>query len=122
MAYPGYYGPMRSKYGNKKEEVDGITFDSKAEARRYFDLRIRQDIGEIALLRRQVPFVLIKGQRWSDGKKHRDTVYKADFVYVDCETGEMVVEDVKGFRTDVFKLKKELMKDIYGIEVREVKA
>ena len=26
----------RSKYGNKKHEVDGITFDSKAEARYEF--------------------------------------------------------------------------------------
>ena len=106
------------KYGNKKTTFAGITFDSKKEAERYIVLKAMENLGAIKDLRRQVPFVLIEGKRWSNGKKHRDTVYKADFVYtLDDET---VVEDVKGFRTDVYKLKRELMKDKYDIEISEV--
>lgn len=111
------------KYGNTKTEVDGIRFDSKAEARRYTELKMMQECGLIRGLRMQVPFVLIKGAVWSDGKKHRDTIYKADFVYYETENPrKMVVEDVKGFRTDVYKLKKELMKERWGIEIKEVQA
>ena len=113
---------MGNKYRNKKTEVDGILFDSLAEANHYGTLRMLEHNGEIRDLRLQVPYVLISGQRWSDGKKHRDTVYKADFVYVDCETGETVVDDVKGFKTEAYKIKRELMKDRYGIEVQEVRA
>ena len=107
------------KYGNKKTECDGILFDSKAEAGRYIELKLMEKMGVIQDLAWQVPFTLIKGQRWSDGKKHKDTVYKADFVYT--ENGQTVVEDVKGFLTKVYKLKKELMKEKYGIEIREVR-
>lgn len=108
------------KYRNVKTEADGILFDSKAEAQRWLELRILEHSGMITRLRRQVPFVLIKGTVWSDGKKHRDTKYIADFYYID-EDGRIVVEDVKGYRTAVYKLKREIMKDVYGIEIKEVK-
>lgn len=109
------------KYHNKKTEADGIVFDSKAEARRYEELRMMEKMGLIHGLERQVPFVLIRGQRWrSGGRKHPDTIYKADFVYF--ENGNKIVEDVKGFRTAVYRIKRELMKDRYGIEIREVRA
>ena len=111
-----------SKYHSQKVTVDGITFESKAEAERYFELTLMERMGMIKDLARQVPFVLIKGQRWSDGKKHRDVVYKADFVYLDTETDKVVVEDVKGFRTEGYKIKRELMKDRYGVEIQEVGA
>lgn len=107
-----------SKYGNKKTWVNEIMFDSLREAKRYNELRILEKAGYITDLELQKSFVLITGRRWSDGKKHRDTVYRADFVY--RENGEVIVEDAKGVRTPVYKLKKELMKDIYGIEIREV--
>lgn len=109
-----------SKYGNKKTWVDGIPFDSVREAKRYRELKLLEDAGYIVDLELQKSFVLISGKRWSDGKKHRDTVYRSDFVYRDTLTGETIVEDAKGFRTPVYKIKKELMKDIYGIEIREV--
>lgn len=111
---------MWRKYGNIKTEIDGNMFDSRAEANRWVELRLMEQVGYISELRRQVPFTLIQGQRWSDGKKHRDTVYIADFVYIDNDTGLTVVEDVKGFRTDAYKIKRELMKDRYGIEIREI--
>ena len=106
------------KYFNVKTEYDGIKFDSKKEAMHYAILKGLENNGVIKNLRRQVPFVLITGQRWSDGKKHRDTIYKADFVYE--HEGKTIVEDVKGFRTKEYKIKKELMKDRHGIEVREI--
>lgn len=110
-----------SKYHSKKTEVCGITFDSKAEAERFMELDMLEKVGAIKDLARQVPFVVIQGKRWSDGKKHRDTKYIADFVYTDAETGETIVEDVKGFRTDAYRLKAELMKERYNVEIREVR-
>ena len=106
------------KYRNRKTVVDGIEFDSKKEADRWIILRILETTGEISDLRRQVKFLLNKGERWSNGKKHRDIYYIADFVYVDG--GKTIVEDVKGFKTPVYLLKKELMKSIHGIEISEV--
>ena len=110
-----------SKYHSKKTEVCGITFDSKAEAERFMELDMLEKVGAIKDLALQVPFVLIQGKRWSDGKKHRDTKYVADFVYTDAETGETIVEDVKGFKTDLYRIKRELMKERYNIEIREVR-
>ena len=43
----------------------------------------------------------------------------ADFVYTDVETGETVVEDTKGFRTDVYKIKRKLMLKVHGIKIKE---
>lgn len=106
------------KYHNTKMIVDGILFDSKKEARRFQELKLWEKVGGISDLRRQVKYTLIKGQRWSDGKKHRDTVYIADFVYK--MDGRVIVEDVKGFRTDAYRIKRELMKDLYDIEIQEV--
>lgn len=107
------------KYGNRKTEVDGIVFDSKKEAEPYIELRMMEEAGEISNLQRQVPYVLIQGQRWSDGKKRRDTIYRPDFVYFDRD-GTLTVEDVKGVLTEAYKIKKALMKDRFGIEIREV--
>ena len=106
------------KYHNTKTEYKGILFDSQKEAQRYAILLVLEQVGEIDNLRRQVKYTLITGQRWSNGKKHRDTNYIADFVYE--RNGETIVEDVKGFRTQAYKIKKELMKDRHGIEILEV--
>lgn len=46
--------------------------------------------------------------------------YVADFEYRDSD-GQMVVEDLKGFRTRVFVLKQRLMRACLGIEVREIR-
>lgn len=106
------------KYHNKKTERDGILFDSKKEAQRWSELKLWEKVGGIKNLQRQVKYTLIKGQRWTDGKKHRDTIYIADFVYT--MDGKVIVEDVKGFRTDAYRIKRELMKELYDIEVKEV--
>lgn len=119
-----------SKYHAKKTVVEGITFASQREARRYIDLRELQRQGIITDLQLQVPFLLIPQHREPDviGPKggHRKgrvimkaCYYVADFVYTDERTGEKVVEDNKGFRTDVYKIKKKLMYDRYGILIKE---
>lgn len=100
------------KYRNKKTSADGIRFDSKREANRYIELKLLERAGAIKDLRRQVPYVLINKSRYGRAIK-----YVADFVYY--EGNKRVVEDVKGVRTPVYKLKKRLMAEIYGIEVKE---
>jgi hypothetical protein len=107
-----------SKYGAKKTVVDGITFDSQAEARRYGQLKLLERAGEISQLRLQVQYILLERTR-IHGKYVQPKSYVADFVYVDKD-GKEVVEDVKGFRTAVFMLKRHLMKAMYGIEIQEV--
>ena len=108
-------------YRNKKVEYDGLKFDSKAERDRYIELTLLERMGEIRDLATQVPFVLVGSQITPEGRK-RPIVYKADFVYTDARSGEQVVEDVKGVRTDVYALKKRLMWKEYGIWIKEVKA
>ena len=97
----------KSKYGNKKTELDGVTYDSKKEARRAAELNLMLKKGEIVTLARQVRFRLTKGIE-----------YVADFVYT-TKDGIQIIEDVKGMKTDVYKLKKKLMKELRGVEILE---
>lgn len=106
------------KYHAKKTELDGITFDSRKEAQRYAELKLLERSGAIHNLRRQVKYELIPAQK-KDGKTiERACHYIADFVYE--ENGKTVVEDVKGYRTKEYVLKRKLMLQVHGIEVREV--
>lgn len=106
-----------AKYHNKKTTYGGVTFDSKKEAKRFAELKMLEMCGEISDLQRQVKYVLIPRQM--DGKRvaEREVDYYADFVYK--EAGKTVVEDVKGFRDDVYKLKRKLMLYVHGIRIRE---
>lgn len=109
-----------TKYNNKKITVDGQIFDSKKEASRYEELILLEKAGAIKDLRTQVKFKLIPAQRdEATGKViERECSYKADFVYE--EDGKTVVEDVKGFRTKEYIIKRKLMLWRYGIRIREV--
>ena len=109
---------VTSKYGNRKITVDGETFDSQKEYRRWCQLRMLEKAGEIKDLKRQVKYTLIPAQK--DGKKtiERECSYFADFQYT--QNGETVVEDAKGMRTDVYKLKRKLMLYVHGIRISEV--
>lgn len=93
------------KYNAKKTTVDGITFDSRKEAERYKELKALERVGKIDKLELQPRFLLQDGFRY-DGKAIRKIEYVADFLYRDLSTYELVVEDVKGVKTDVYKLKK----------------
>ena len=111
----------RNKYGNRRTEVDGIMFHSAKEAKRYTELKLMEKAGAIRGLRLQVPFDLeVNGVKICR--------YVADFVYEEQIHGEKifsrglwgtVIEDVKGKRTDVYRIKAKLMKAILNIEVRE---
>ena len=111
-----------SKYRNRKVEIDGIVFDSVKEGRRYQELKLLEKAGYVKDIKLQVPFVLLPSQKNNEGKvAERKVSYVADFVYDEQRDGEWrsVVEDVKGVRTEVYRLKRKLMLFIHGIEVQE---
>lgn len=99
------------KYGNRKTIVDGIKFDSKAEAERYKELRMMEQSGVITDLKCQPKFQLIP-TFVKDGKTFRGITYIADFSYI--QDGRTVVEDVKGYKTEVYKLKRKMFEYYYS--------
>lgn len=106
------------KYHNKKVTFDGEVFDSQKEAMRFAELKMLERAGVITELRRQVSFELIPPQKINGRSAERACCYKADFVYT--ENGETIVEDVKGFRTKDYIIKRKLMLYVYGIKIKEV--
>lgn len=97
-----------SKYGNTK--VNG--YDSKREAKRAQELKLLEKAGEITELREKVRFELIPKQ-----SGERACHYECDFQYK--ENGITVVEDVKGYRNPIFRIKRKLMLHVHAIRVRE---
>ena len=133
--YGNYYNRSKNKYKAQKIEIDGIKFASKKEANRYGELKIMEQAEIIKDLQTQVKFVLIPAQREPNsvgargglikGKViERECSYYADFTYTVVETGQYVVEDVKGYRDggayNLFKIKRKLMLWVHHIKVREV--
>ena len=113
-------GRTTSKYHSKKVRVDGIEFDSKKEAKRYSELKLLERVGEIKELELQKVFELQPSFK-KNGKTYRKTTYKADFYYFNNRTGKYIVEDVKGFKTEVYKLKKKMFEYKYNdLELREL--
>lgn len=110
----------KTKYANKKTVIDGITFDSKGEASRYFLLKDLERAGKISNLRRQVKFVLAPAVKIEGEKRKRpELTYYADFVYL--QNGLEVVDDFKSPITQklsTFRIKQHLMKTVHGIDVR----
>lgn len=92
---------IMNKYNNKKIEIDGFTFDSKAEGRRYNELKILQRAGEIKYFNLQPSFKFECGTR-----------YLPDFIICD-KNNKIWVEDVKGVETAVFKVKKKMFEREY---------
>lgn len=102
-----------SKYRARKTTVDGIKFDSQKEARRYKELKLLERGKAISDLKLQPKFELIPKQKYQ-GKTLRKTSYIADFQYYDIKNDKVIVEDVKGYLTDVYKLKKKMFLYKYG--------
>lgn len=99
-----------SKYRAVKQTVDGHCFDSKREAKRYGELKLLERAKEISGLTIQPKYkIAINGIPCFE--------YRADFLY--HENGALVVEDAKGFRTEVYKIKKKCVEAAYGIRIRE---
>lgn len=102
----------RNKYNSRKIEIDNIKFASKLEAKRYVELKELEKEGKIRDLVLQREFVLIPPFK-KNGKTYRKTSYFADFCYFDKETHKYMVEDTKGFKTEVYKLKKKMFEEKY---------
>ena len=110
----------KSKYGNKKCRIDGYTFDSLKEGHRYAELKILLREGKIRSLELQKEYELVPSYIDAvTGKRIRPVYYKADFVYYDVEQDKTVIEDVKGYRTEGYKIKKKIMgsKGLYITEI-----
>lgn len=124
---------QKSKYGSRKVTVDGVTYDSVKEYRRFKELSLLERAGTIQNLQRQVKYVLIPAQReycneiYTKGRKkgcfkpgkllEKECSYIADFAYI--QNGEIVAEDTKGFRTKDYIVKRKLMLWIHGIRIKE---
>lgn len=106
-----------AKYRNVKAMVDGIKFDSQAEAKRYAELRIMEKSGCISDLKCQVPFVLAPAVV-IQGRKRPALRYVSDFCYI--KDRQRVVEDVKGIITEGYRIKRHLMA-VLGIEIIEIR-
>lgn len=100
----------KPKYHNKKVIVDGIEFDSIREGNRYVMLRLMEKAGGISDLKLQQWFILEVNGRVV-------CRYKADFTYL--RDGKKIVEDTKGYRTEIYRLKCKLMWAVHGIEILE---
>ena len=107
----------KNKYNAKRTIVDGVTFDSAKEARRWGDLNLLLSVGEITDLERQVTIHL-------DGRDGpiltptgRLMTYRADFRYYDRRKG-WIIEDVKGFKDKVYPIKKAILAAM-GIDIFE---
>lgn len=108
----------QNKYHNRKAFYDGHWFDSEKEKAWYIKFKLMEQAGEIHDLKLQVEFVLLETVKLGD-TTFRKTKYTADFTYYDKNNKYHVI-DVKGVKTDVYKLKKKLMAWKYGIEIEEV--
>lgn len=108
----------KPKYNAVKTEVDGIKFDSAKESKRYASLRLLERAGVIENLKLQPRFLLQEGFIYN-GHKECKIEYVADFQYE--RDGQTIVEDVKGMKTEVYKLKRKLFLYKYrDIVFREV--
>lgn len=110
------------KYRNRKVDLDGETFDSAKEARRWRVLKLQAAGGHISDLKRQVPFVLAPGVHLKGEARAKPALrYVADATYI--EAGQLVVEDTKSTptrKTDAYRIKKHLMATVLGIHIKEV--
>lgn len=108
-----------NKYHNKKVIVNGYKFDSKKEANYYNQLKLLQRAGLIRDLELQKTFILQPSFKLNN-KTRRNITYKADFTYFSIEDNKIHVIDVKGFKTDVYNIKKKMFEYKYGIEIEEI--
>ena len=109
----------QNKYKNKKVEYHGIKFDSNKEMAYYIKLEILEQRGKIKDLELQKVYELQPSFK-INGKTYQKITYKADFSYISVEDNKLHVIDVKGFKTEVYKLKKKMFAYKYGIEIEEV--
>jgi len=96
-----------NKFGAKRTHIDGFDFDSKAEAARFLDLRKRAQAGQIQDL-----LIHPKYEIWTPKNSwSRPVFYIADFAYIEGKF--LIVEDVKGFKTEAYRIKRKMFMDLY---------
>lgn len=107
-----------NKFKNTRVQIDGISFDSKAESRRYQELKLLEHAGQIRALQVHPTYELQSAFKDRDGVRQRAIVYEADFAYI--EGADRVVEDVKGMETKDYKIKAKLFRYRYSALVYRV--
>lgn len=108
-----------TKYNASRTVVNGIEFDSKAEAEYYIYLQEKLNRGEILNVKLQPRFELMSAFE-KDGKKYRAIEYVADFKIVH-PNGKVEIVDVKGFETADFKIKRKLFEKKFTCSLTLVK-
>jgi hypothetical protein len=100
-----------SKFRNEWAEVDGIKFRSKKEAHRYQELKLLKLANKIFNLEMQKQIILQPAFKSIDKiwGNQMAVKYVADFCYFDMDIEKNVIEDVKGFRTDLYLIKRKLL-------------
>jgi hypothetical protein len=110
-----------NKYNNKKVMKNGLKFDSRKEYDRYYELSMLEKAGVITDLILQPKYLLQKAYKYKD-ETIRAIHYIADFSYM--LKGKLIIEDVKGYKTDIYKLKLKLflktIKDNDNIIFKEI--
>lgn len=101
-----------NKYGAKKTEYNGVTFDSKKEAHRAYELDMLKRSGEVTDIEYQPVFEVVVNDK-------KICKYRADFK-VTYSDGRVEIEDVKGMKTPVYKLKKKLVEALHDVEIIEI--
>jgi hypothetical protein len=104
------------KYRAKPTVVDGVRFASQKEARRYQELKVLERAKEIADLSLQPTFDLAAAGDW----EIKVGEYRGDFRYWDKRACAWIVEDVKGFKTPLYRWKKKHVEAQYGITIKEI--
>jgi hypothetical protein len=99
---------LRHKFRAKPTTIEDIKFPSKAEAKRYLELKALQNLGEVVFFLRQVPFHLTGGVK-----------YVCDFL-VFWKDESVTIEDVKGMKTPMYKTKKKMVEAVYPINITEI--
>lgn len=107
----------KSKYRNTPTIVDGIRFQSKAEAKRWDELRMLEKAGEITDLKRQVAFPLYAEGNYLVGNYVADFSYRKLLAPPEPDYWQLVVEDVKGVRTALFNWKAKHFSAQMGIDI-----
>jgi len=110
-----------NKYHNKKTTYEGIKFDSIKEMNRYKELELMEDTDYIIGLELQKKFELQPSFIDNNGNKHRAITYIVDFYYYDTIEQCYIAEDVKGYKTQIYQLKKKMFMYKYpNIKFKEV--
>lgn len=110
----------KNKYNAVKTKIDGIIFDSKAEAQYYSELLLLKKAGVVKSFVMQKDFTLQEAFTRENGERIKAVRYKADFV-VQYTDGHEEVVDVKGMKTRVYiNKKKQLLEKYPNINFKEV--